>query len=432
MALATIQIPTTVSPSSNYMWCIADPAIWTTDPYGALVPPYSGITGYYVQYIISNSDTFENYIINNVKIYPDVYKGYAVFDIHRVLNNYVSYETFPLSVFYGFKPSTDSLIKYNVSAFEFSGSTELTSYTKFASGYTFNATVDRNITWNYYDYILTTNTGRFLTNWIGSYTVRKTDIASLAFFYAFKKIYPDCRIKLSICKPDNTIKDYWTFYPIITSSAITTQEHYQFFGSGYKNINGTWFVDSGGTLITNNILETNSAISYSLCMTSDYISSGASAKTISETIDFIIDNDCTLIENIELMWQNDLSGWDFYTFYRERHKTLKSEKITYQKNDYGLYNGIMQTPQYTIGETVLTNKVTNYYKVKSKILTNDMSKNVSGIFNSKNVFYIEDDGTINPIIIDMDTVEVMNNYNRPNRAIYEFSFRFANESNTIE
>ena len=416
MSLTPIQYPTSVYPANNYMFVVADPS-----------NAYSAITDYYVQFEVFNADTNTSLIKNNVKVYPNVYNGYAVFDIHKVLNNTVSNDIKPILGSLGFYSSQYGFTKYNVNAYEFSGATPLTTYLNFCSGYTFDGVVDRNTTWNQNAFVTTTPGARFLTNWTYPYYVRVNDRHALSFWNSFTQQY---KMVLNVNKPDGSTVLAWTLTSPVSGG--TTLDHLQYFGSGYYEVDHTLW--TGATLYSG-ILTSNSAVSYTLQLYS--VNHSLPWNPVSEIAEYIVDNDCTLIENMELMWQNEMGGYDFYTFYRERHKSWKTEKTTYDKIDYSYSNGQIVTQEYSAGETILTNKVTTHYKVRSKVLDNDMSVNLAGIFLSKNVYWLHklttsDTVEYNPIIIDDESYEVMNNYNRPNRAIYEFTFRLSNEKNTIQ
>ena len=231
-----------------------------------------------------------------------------------------------------------------------------------------------------------------------------------------------------------TTAAFWSLdYP----TTGTTLDHLQYFASGYYDIDHTLWTGStsGATYIPGfgyyNILSSTDALEYKLFLVNYADIGNIMGAPLSEVITYNIDYDCALTEPVELMWVNELGGFDFYTFYREVHKYMTSEKETFKKNDYGYINGSIVTTQDSRGETVLTNRINKSVLVKSKVLTDDMSNNLSGIFKSPEVFYMEQDGTVNPVIINMDSIEVMTNKNRPDRAIYNFEFRYANDTNTI-
>ena len=412
MALSLIQTPSFVSLSNNYNFIVTDP---TT--------AYSGLTNYYVQYELVNLQNSTTIIKDNVNVYNSVYGGYAIYDTHRVLNNYVTYDTAPLLGALGFYSTINNIFHYGINAYEFTGSTLLSSTINIFSGLTILGVVDRNVTFNYVNYIMDGPNKKFRTNWIYPYYTRKTDRGSLSFAV---KDFTSFKYRMRVEIDGNQI--WWSAGTPLTGN---TQDRIQYFGSGYYEVDHTFF--TGATGLGFNILSSVSAKTYKMFLVNDGVGQVIQSP-LSEVVKFVVDDSCPLIENIELMWLNEMGAYDFYTFYRERHKEYKSTKTLFNKKDYGLSNGSLIVPQYSRGEVTLNNNIVTNISVISKVLDNNMSKNISGLFTSPEVYWLNNDVTpveINPITIDMETLEIKDNKNRPDRAIYTFNFRLSNEKNTI-
>ena len=342
-----IQIPLPLTPSNNYCWVSIDP---TT--------PYSGLTNYYVRYDLTLSGATTNYFTNNVKVYSTVYQGYAPFDCHRVLNDYVTYDLTVLSGLANYWSSPQSILRYTIYETEMSGSTPLTAKQWVFSGYTFNGVVDRDVIFNYLNYVIGpyVSNRSFLTNWIGPMYTRPTDFGSLSWINIGA-----LEMRLDIVEGNGSQA---TFYTHVQSPNAILFEN---FGCGYYEVNNmNWYQGFPSTPFTH-ILDTFNVQSYTLQLTAG--PSGAQGRSVVQQ--FIVDRDCTLMDNIELIWLNDLGGWDFYTFYREYHYGYKIDKTIYNTNDYAMSNtGLMYEAQPKRGETILTNRLTETYHVKSKILNN--------------------------------------------------------------
>ena len=152
----------------------------------------------------------------------------------------------------------------------------------------------------------------------------------------------------------------------------------------------------------------------------------------SEIVTFMIDDNCTLQDEYELIWLNRLGSFSQYTFYREAHDNKIIKKDIYRKNNYQYNtNGTITTPSYLRGETILSIDSNNSYTVKSKVLDDLMSQNLSTIFDSKEVF-MRKDGKTYPVIIEDGTYETMKsrntNTNPSGRIIYTLTFRLANRN----
>ena len=400
-----IQSPSLISPVNNYMFISEAPT-----------PAFSGLTNYYIQYNVLDYDNGSNIIMkNNVKVYDAVWRGLAVFDLHEVLQNYVSWDYAPTT--HGVINSTNSIFAYDVTVKEYTGSTLLsTSSAILKEAYVINAAIDRNTTWNYTDYRLINSTGKFLSPWVGPryYRLKEENILSFLDFTTPRlsgfciRMYDDY---------DNQYLFHNDIYYWANTGATGTLGNLRHFGFAPSNIDGTAFYDSGGTLYYN-IISTYKPMWYEIFAVR---TSGGTISQCSEVIKVIIDRDCTKIRDFQLTWLNKLGGWESYTFYGEVHEYLDIETERYRRIDYSQVGYQIGTAQKARGEQVLNMDIQRRFSVKSKVLDDDMSRNLSTIFESIEVFWYDaDNATTYPIFIDAQSVEVQ--YNRNGRAIYTFDF----------
>jgi hypothetical protein len=487
---------------------------------------YQPPLNYYIQFALYNADTLGSPLIqSNIKTYPTVNNGTAAFDMHKVLNNYVSYDTMILSGVSNFYPSTNMIFKYRLDCYEYTGSTIISTLTAATTGYALNAALDRNNNFDFSTFQMATGTkGKFLSPWIGERKIRYDDRCTLSFL----NINANAGFaKINITGTTNTT--YYLDNPYQSNTAGYTNwkllnlgcGHYEIENSSlwydyysqattisitYSNTGTTSFVFSlptpltyincdniSATSITDALGKLKTAISsyegfnaltavtgantgtlilqapsYHLSHVVAIGKTGAgfttssfattltgqtstryfatniltkfdaskydielklnTANAVSEVITFDIDKDCALTEDeIQIIWLNAYGGFDSYTFYRQINKYYSRDVTTFRKNDYS-YNAGMKTGEYDYGTSILSNSIYENYKVKSKWLSNDMSKNVSSLFASSNVFARIND-KVYSIIINGDAIEVINNKNR-DQAIYEFEFELSNQNNT--
>ena len=428
------QTPSFVSLVNNPMWVVAAPS------------SYSASTGYYVNLKFLPYVSSTEFFSSNINIYPSVYEGNAVFDCHNVIKNRVTYSTLPLTGTTGVYAMSDPLYKYKVFAYDYTGSTITNTNTMFFYGFGLLGGKNQDESeFNYTEYTASGG-GLFLSPWVGSRTVRMGDTAVLSWLHKFYGSKYILAIAIDVYCGDGSIKNYSYYNNIYANiTAIET------FSCGPREIDKLIWM-TGYTVVPTanetNILSSNNA--------TKYVIKGIdiSENNVTEEIEFIIDYYCPLIEDVQLMWLNKYGSYDTYTFYREFRKNLSITKDTYIQNNYEMINGIMGTPIWNRGETVLSMDVREEFMVKSKILTNDMSKNLAKIFESPEVFWIQKgdlmDDTILyydptpqtttvqipqciaiPVIINEESIEVKNNENRPDRAIYSFKFYKSNKNITI-
>jgi hypothetical protein len=403
----TINIQDNINPVNNYMWVATTPN-----------PSYVTRTGYYIQTILTGSNL--NFT-NNTYVYNNVYNQNAVWDMHKVLQGYVSYDTQLFNTLQksNIYATTNTLYNYEFNVREMSGS-QVLAQTGFAQGgCVINAAIDRNTQWNAQPYCmyLPGNQSKFLTDWTGSVQVRAYDKANVQWFYNPSTTGVNVNTGvLMLYDADNNLLYSGS---VQNPYASTLGTYVLAMGVGPMEIqNSIWYNNIYGTG------GTTSRIFNSYPNTAYYTISLYSPQVgLMATQRFNIDLGCTLIDNIELIWLNKLGGWSNYSFYREYHNYRDVNRTTYTKNDTTFNGTTMGTTQYSRGETVLTVDETLKYVLKSKVVNDLMSKNISGIADSPEVYiYINNVfahstsdqaylGTIIPVIIDDTEVEIMKTRN---------------------
>ena len=133
----------------------------------------------------------------------------------------------------------------------------------------------------------------------------------------------------------------------------------------------------------------------------------------SETWTFNITCDCSTKTKYKLMWLNELGGWDFYTFDLGSNKSLVIEKSIYQKklkevksNNAYTYN------QGNRGRTTYDTKSTLNYVVRSNFLTQEKIEWLSWLYESPEVYWIDElNNKLHPIVVKATDVDIPNKQN---------------------
>lgn len=133
----------------------------------------------------------------------------------------------------------------------------------------------------------------------------------------------------------------------------------------------------------------------------------------SETWTFNISCDCSTKTKYKLMWLNELGGWDFYTFDLGSNKSLVIEKSIYQKK----LKEIKSNNAYTYGQgnrgrTTYDTKSTLNYVVRSNFLTQEKIEWLSWIYESPEVYWLDEtNNKLHPIVLKATDVDIPNKQN---------------------
>jgi hypothetical protein len=135
----------------------------------------------------------------------------------------------------------------------------------------------------------------------------------------------------------------------------------------------------------------------------------------SETYTFNISCDCVSKTKYKLMFLNPLGGWDFYTFDLGSNKSLKIEKSIYQKKLKEVKTA--QNNKYTYsqgnrGRTTYDTKSTLNYIVRSNFLTQEKIDWLSWIYESSEVYWIDEtNDKLHPITLTATDISIPNKEN---------------------
>jgi len=133
----------------------------------------------------------------------------------------------------------------------------------------------------------------------------------------------------------------------------------------------------------------------------------------SETYTFNISCDCSTKTKYKLQWLNELGGWDFYTFDLGSNKSLVIDKSIYQKK----LKEIKSNNAYTYsqggrGRTTYDTKSTLNYVVRSNFLTQEKIEWLSWIYESPEVYWLDEtNNKLHPIVIKATNVDIPNKQN---------------------
>ena len=133
----------------------------------------------------------------------------------------------------------------------------------------------------------------------------------------------------------------------------------------------------------------------------------------SETWTFNISCDCSTKTKYKLMWLNELGGWDFYTFDLGSNKSLVIEKSIYQKKLKEIKSNNAYTyAQGNRGRTTYDTKSTLNYVVRSNFLTQEKIEWLSWIYESPEVYWLDEtNNKLHPIVIKATDVNIPNKEN---------------------
>jgi hypothetical protein len=151
---------------------------------------------------------------------------------------------------------------------------------------------------------------------------------------------------------------------------------------------------------------------------------------VSETWTFNISCDCVSKTKYKLMWLNPMGGWDFYTFDLASNKSLVIEKSNYQKKLKEVKsNNVYRYNQGDRGTTAYDTKSRLNYIVRSNFLTQEKIEWLSWIYESPEVYWIDEtNNKLHPINLTSTDVDVPNKQNAGEAGhlyIYTIEFKTA-------
>lgn len=162
--------------------------------------------------------------------------------------------------------------------------------------------------------------------------------------------------------------------------------------------------------------ETTESYTIQIYQLADPIGDPTGYSAISETRTFLIDQECTKYEPIRFQFLNALGQFDFFTATLLSRENININRTTYQKSlPYNYEVGDR-------GKTVLSLEGQQTYTVTSNWVDEDTCTWLMELFLSQEVYVLNDDGSLTPIIIDNTSVE---NKKRVNDGLLNYTFNFS-------
>lgn len=122
--------------------------------------------------------------------------------------------------------------------------------------------------------------------------------------------------------------------------------------------------------------------------------------TYSEVRTFRIDTDCSLYDNVRIMWLNSYGVFDYFNFRKDNKKTINTQKTEIKKP--------LPIP-FTMGSrerTIISSKITETHTINTDWITENQFTFLGGIIQSPEVYIIDElTGNQLPIIVDDTTYE---------------------------
>lgn len=259
---------------------------------------------------------------HRIKVSQDPTTGYGVFDVHRILENFLTSDIDKTT--YGFARNTNSYVKYQCKFGEefglsSSGTTVYADLTLATARFAYNGIFDFIDLQGYNDstYLLSGNTSEFLTS-LKSKRIR-TAMQSWAHFMASANNTDRMVVVATSTSGGTTTTVVNNIYP---APATVDADKFMRVSTGPNNLNQISPVD----IITGAqpIIPTDTA-SYTIKITS----TGLNAK--SETLTYTIDDACTKNDVFILHWLNKYGGFDSFAFIRANKQTASIQRTKYKK-----------------------------------------------------------------------------------------------------
>lgn len=245
------------------------------------------------------------------------------------------------------------------------------------------------INWNFNDYNSNTisNTGKWLTNAPNSYTIKTTS-------YIWFNVYSNVDDLIRALKVTVNLQDY--YYPITqgTNSLIQVPLSPEVLnGLNWEDINGA------EPIVPFNLI---SGLCFDVSVTA-----ADRNDVLIKTHTFCINDTCTRYEDIQLVFMDKLGSFIPFHFELVNRHNKSIERTTYQK-DYGKYAPAINNWKYNTydrGTTVLGTEVLETFTVNSNWVSQEQSNFLMTLFESPEVFWFKEDGTVLAINITNSSVE---------------------------
>lgn len=312
----------------------------------------------------------------------------AIFDVHRIVQNYVQYRSVPgsLAVNLALHPDTKDggyvWVKVECGCEYVEDTSPVTTVpTLFAAEQTrqflaWNGAVPYEIALYYFspaDFfeMLSSDSGRFLGDFPSDGIPIRGDASHTLTSHSFG----NNTITKICCQPDysgGAFKSTIDYYGDADQTGIDMLIH----GAGPYNIN-LWNLSTG----TQPVIESD-------CVYYDVWLEDGSGDQISEKVRFVLDHDCPADNPVTLTWMNRWGGFDTYTFAGSNTRSVPVKRNSYEKI-YGhrIGDATAGTSNYTwdLGERGRTNlgvDARDKWKLQSGFLTDSQATWIEQLFTS--------------------------------------------------
>jgi len=133
---------------------------------------------------------------------------------------------------------------------------------------------------------------------------------------------------------------------------------------------------------------------------------------VSETFQYNIVDDCDVFNNKQIIWRNRYGTYDYYRFTKRKSEGLSIERQTYKQIPVDWDSSSPSKTQISRGIT--TNRVSNeeIHVVNTGFVDRATMNWLEELFTSSDVYYIETDGRLFPIVITSTEYQRKNKGNR--------------------
>ena len=152
-------------------------------------------------------------------------------------------------------------------------------------------------------------------------------------------------------------------------------------------------------------------------------------SAVSETFHFEIDDTCLKFNQLQFVWLNRYGTWDYYRFLKGKSEGVKIDRLEYQKYNINWGDAsILNPPTHknsSRGRDVFNVSITETHVVNTGFINIPDFQYLEGLYTSPQVYIIESDGTLNPVVVTT-TDFVRKTRGNTNLVNLELAYQFAN------
>jgi hypothetical protein len=156
---------------------------------------------------------------------------------------------------------------------------------------------------------------------------------------------------------------------------------------------------------------------------------GTTLSGVSEVFNFNIEEDCLRFNQLQLTWLNRYGAFDYFRFRKGKSEGVKIERQVYQKyqTNWGQATPTNDPshPTKSRGNDIFNVNVIETHVLNSGLLNFPDFQYLEGLYTSSNVYIIEKDGSLTPIVITSTDFIRKNRGNR-NLVNLELTYEYSN------